>query len=325
MKIGVIGATGIVGKKLLYLLQDRSFPITKLVLAASDSSIGKTILFNNNYITLISVEQLFDEKPTIVFMMCNNNISKEWGPKFAEQNIYVIDNSSEFRMNPAIPLVIPEINGHCINSSTKLIANPNCSTAQLAIVLNPLHQAYDIKRVVISTYQSVSGSGDAGVKQLLQERQNDNSMNNSPYISYIDKNCIPLCDNICNNGYTKEEMKIQNETCKLLNSTFRITSTAIRVPVLYCHCESVNIEFNKDICLTNLIKILQNTRGIHISTFPTPKDVEEKEDIYVGRIRMDYSQPNSVNMWIVGDNLMKGAALNSIHIAEYIINYLIQL
>ena len=318
MHIGIIGATGIVGKRLLYLLEVRKFPITKLGLAASDNSIGKNMNFKDEIISLISVQELFDQKPNIVFMMCNNNISKQWGPKFAEQGTYVIDNSSAFRMNPNIPLVIPEINGDCINSSTKLIANPNCSTAQLVMVLHPLHKKYHIKRVVVSTYQSVSGSGEAGVNQLLQERQN-NITENSPYISSIDKNCIPMCDVLCDNGYTKEEIKIQEETCKILNTPISITATAVRVPVLYCHCESVNIEFDEEVHVANIIKDLQEACGITVCEFSMPIDVEGKDEIYVGRIRTDFSRPNSVNMWIVGDNLMKGAALNSIQIAETIL------
>jgi len=319
MNIGIIGATGIVGKKLIHLLEIREFPLTKLSLSASDNSIGKQIKFKDDNITLISVQELLSQKPYIVFMMCNNSISKQWAQQFVEQGIYVIDNSSAFRMSPNIPLVIPEINGSCINSSTKLIANPNCSTAQLVLVLHPLHKKYKIKRLVISTYQSVSGSGETGINQLLQERQNITTKN-SPYIGCIDKNCIPICDTICNNGYTKEEIKIQEETCKILNAYIPITATAIRVPVLYCHCESVNIEFDNDVCITNIIKDLQETPGIKVCDSPMPRDVEGKSDIYVGRIRTDFSRPNSINMWIVGDNLMKGSALNSINIAEAILN-----
>jgi aspartate-semialdehyde dehydrogenase len=320
MNIGIIGATGIVGKKLLYLLEVRKFPIIKLSVAASDSSIGKSMDFKNEQIFLISVEELFNKKLDIVFMMCSNNISEQWAPKFVEKGVYVIDNSSAFRMDPGIPLVIPEINGDCINSSTKLIANPNCSTAQLVMVLHPLHQKYHIKRVVVSTYQSVSGSGEAGVNQLLQERQKNGPMESGPYIGNIDKNCIPICDVLCNNGYTKEEIKIQEETCKILNTPIPITATAVRVPVLYCHCESVNIEFNKKVCAADIIKDLHECgTGIIVCDCPMPRDVEGKDEIYVGRIRDDFSRQNSVNMWIVGDNLMKGAALNSIQIAEHIL------
>jgi aspartate-semialdehyde dehydrogenase len=319
MNIGIIGATGIVGEVLIELLETRKFPLTKLSLSASDNSIGKKIKFKEDQITLISVQELFNQKPYIVFMMCNNSVSKQWSQKFVDQGTYVIDNSSTFRMSPNIPLIIPEINGDCINSSTKLIANPNCSTAQLVVVIHPLHKKYKIKRIVISTYQSVSGSGETGINQLLQERQNIKTTN-SPYIDCIDKNCIPICDTICDNGYTKEEIKIQQETCKILNTAIPITATAIRVPVLYCHCESVNIEFDNDICITDIIKCLQETPGIYICNTPTPKDVEGKSDIYVGRIRTDFSRPNSINIWIVGDNLMKGSALNSIQIAETILN-----
>lgn len=330
MNIGIVGITGLVGKKIIELLERRNFPVKNLIPVASEKSYGKYINFKNNNYKIQSIEDLFDKEVDIVFMACSSEISKKYCKKLTDNNIWVIDNSSAFRMEEDIPLIIPEINIEKITKQTKLIANPNCSTAQLAMILYPLHKEYCIKRVVVSTYQSVSGAGYDGINQLNNERlincSIDNIENNfnKVFKKNIDLNCIALCDDLdIESNYTKEEIKLENETPKIMDTDIKITATAVRVPVIGGHSESVNIEFEKEYDINKIKLLLQNSSGIVVKDICYPIDVKDKFDVYVGRIRRDYSRNNCINLWIVADNLMKGAALNAVQIAEYINNIFI--
>ena len=334
MKVAIVGITGLVGIRLSWLLEKRKFPITQIIPIASKKSAGKKIIFKNKEIAIITLEKFIEninyQDNIVVFFTSSKEISQQYIPKILNKNknIWIIDNSSEYRMDPSVPLIIPEINSNKICKKNKLISNPNCSTAQLVMVLYPLHKKYKIKRVVVSTYQSVSGAGHSGLTQLHNERLESMSrylnipfINNtkikSPFPYKIDQNCIPFCDILDNNtGYTREEIKLEKETVKILDENIKITSTAVRVPVVGGHSESVNIEFENEYKLQDLINILNTTIGICVKEGACPKDISMETDIWVSRIRRDFSQDKSVNLWIVADNLMKGAALNAIQIAE---------
>ena len=324
MKIAVVGATGLVGSKMLEVLNERKFPISELILVASEKSVGKFISFQNKSIIIQSMEQAIAAKPQIAIFSAGGNVSLEWAPKFAKAGITVIDNSSAWRMDKTKKLVVPEINANELTIEDKIIANPNCSTIQMVVVLNPLHKKYKIKRVVVSTYQSVTGTGAKAVDQLLNERKNGSSAQMA-YKYSIDLNVIPQIDLFLENGYTKEEMKMVNETKKIMgDSSIELTATAVRIPVMGGHSESVNIEFEKEFELNEVFQILNNTKGIVVQDdpknqlYPMPITSHNKDEVFVGRIRRDESQKNTLNLWIVADNLRKGAATNAIQIAEYL-------
>ena len=324
MKIAVVGATGLVGSKMLEVLNERKFPISELILVASEKSVGKFISFQNKSIIIQSMEQAIAAKPQIAIFSAGGNVSLEWAPKFAKAGITVIDNSSAWRMDTTKKLVVPEINANELTIEDKIIANPNCSTIQMVVVLNPLHKKYKIKRVVVSTYQSVTGTGAKAVDQLLNERKNGSSAQMA-YKYSIDLNVIPQIDLFLENGYTKEEMKMVNETKKIMgDSSIELTATAVRIPVIGGHSESVNIEFEKEFELNEVFQILNNTKGIVVQDdpknqlYPMPITSHNKDEVFVGRIRRDESQKNTLNLWIVADNLRKGAATNAIQIAEYL-------
>jgi aspartate-semialdehyde dehydrogenase len=324
MKIAVVGATGLVGTEMLKVLKERNFPLTELIPVASERSVGKKINFNGIEFTVHSMQQAIDAKPAIAIFSAGGDTSKEWAPKFAAAGITVIDNSSAWRMDPGKKLVVPEVNAHVLTKEDKIIANPNCSTIQMVVVLEPLHKKYTIKRVVVSTYQSVSGTGIKAVDQLMNERKGIKG--EMAYKYQIDLNAIPQIDVFLENGYTKEEMKMVNETRKILgDDSIMLTSTTVRIPVIGGHSEAVNIEFEKEYELDDIRTILSATKGIIIKDdpaqqlYPMPIDSQGKDEVFVGRIRRDESQPKTINMWIVADNLRKGAATNAIQIAEYLI------
>ena len=324
MKIAVVGATGLVGSKMLEVLNERKFPISELILVASEKSVGKFISFQNKSIIIQSMEQAIAAKPQLAIFSAGGNVSLEWAPKFAKAGITVIDNSSAWRMDTTKKLVVPEINANELTIEDKIIANPNCSTIQMVVVLNPLHKKYKIKRVVVSTYQSVTGTGAKAVDQLLNERKNGSSAQMA-YKYSIDLNVIPQIDLFLENGYTKEEMKMVNETKKIMgDSSIELTATAVRIPVMGGHSESVNIEFEKEFELNEVFQILNNTKGIVVQDdpknqlYPMPITSHNKDEVFVGRIRRDESLKNTLNLWIVADNLRKGAATNAIQIAEYL-------
>ncbi len=325
MRIAVVGATGLVGNVMLQILAERNFPITELIPVASEKSIGTIINFKGTDYKVVGLQQAIILKPQIAIFSAGGQTSKEWAPRFAKAGITVIDNSSAWRMDPTKKLVVPEINASELTKDDKIIANPNCSTIQLVMALAPLHKKYKIKRVVISTYQSVTGTGVKAVKQLENEYQNIKG--EMAYKYQIHRNAIPQCDIFEENGYTKEEMKLVNETLKIMgDSSINITATAVRIPVVGGHSESVNIQFENDFDENDIRSILSQTPGIKVQdnpdtfTYPMPMYAEGKDDVFVGRIRRDYSQPNTLNMWIVSDNLRKGAATNAIQIAEYLVN-----
>ncbi len=324
MKVAVVGATGLVGTKMLQVLAERKFPITELIPVASAKSIGKEIAFSGEKYKVVSMQDAIAAKPAVALFSAGGNTSLEWAPKFAEAGITVIDNSSAWRMDPSKKLVVPEINATILTSSDKIIANPNCSTIQMVVALNPLHKKYKIKRVVVSTYQSVTGTGVKAVTQLMNERNNIEG--ERAYKYPIDLNVIPQIDIFLENGYTKEEMKMVHETKKIMqDDSIRVTATTVRIPVLGGHSESVNVEFENDFDLPEVKSILQNSEGIVVvddianQQYPMPMDAHEKDDVFVGRLRRDESQANTLNMWVVSDNLRKGAATNAIQIAEYLL------
>ncbi len=320
MRISIVGVTGLVGNKLIKLIEKRQFPITDFIPVASEDSEGRIIkLKNNEYITTI-IENIIETDLDLIFFCSTNQVSEQWIPKIlkAQPNVKIIDNSSFYRLDKDVPLVVPEINSNLITSETRLIANPNCSTAQLVMVLYPLEQKYKIKRVVVSTYQSVSGSGYAGIKQMYCER-NRQEVEKPVFESQIDLNCISFCDILDNDtGYTKEELKLEKETKKIIRPEINLTATAVRVPVVCGHCETVNIEFEHDFELEEVKGCLKQMSGVEIKEQAYPLEVLNQSNVWVSRIRRDYSQNNSLNLWIVADNLMKGAALNAIQIAEHI-------
>lgn len=323
MKVAVVGATGMVGGVMLRVLQERKFPLTELIPVASEKSVGQKVSFDGKEYTVVNLQTAVDLKPDFAIFSAGGSTSLEWAPKFAEVGTVVIDNSSAWRMDPDKKLIVPEVNGHLLSSADKIIANPNCSTIQLVMVLSPLHKRYGIKRVVVSTYQSITGTGVKAVQQMENERAGISGEMAYPY--QIDKNCIPHCDLFEENGYTKEEMKLTKETKKILDSTINVTATAVRVPVVGGHSEAVNIEFKEDVDLNEIRKILADTSGVTVKdnvdtlTYPMPFYAQDKDDVFVGRIRLDESQPRTVNMWIVADNLRKGAATNAVQIAELLI------
>ena len=324
MKVAVIGATGLVGSVLLSIMEERNFPISKLILVASKKSVGKKIFFKSEEHVVVSIESAITLKPQITLFSAGSETSLMWAPKFASIGSVVIDNSSAWRMDTSKKLIVPEINANSLTKKDKIISSPNCSTIQLVMALNPLHTKYGIKRLVVSTYQSITGTGVKAIKQL--ENEINEIEGEMAYPHKIHKNAIPQCDDFLSNGYTKEEMKLVNETKKILNDySISITSTAVRIPVLGGHSESVNIEFKKKYELSELIELLSHTKGLKISDdikknhYPMPLSSVGLDDVFVGRIRRDESRTNSLNMWIVSDNLRKGAALNTVQIAEYLI------
>lgn len=325
MKIAVVGATGMVGHVMRQVLAEFNLPITELIPVASEKSVGKLVDFQGKKYSVVSMQTAIDLKPEIAIFSAGGNTSLEWAPKFAAVGTTVIDNSSAWRMDPTKKLVVPEINSDQLTKEDKIIANPNCSTIQLVLTLSPLHKKYGIKRVVVSTYQSITGTGVKAVQQLENERNGVKGDMAYPYP--IDMNCLPHCDDFTENGYTKEEMKLTNETKKILNDdSVAVTATAVRVPVQGGHSESVNIEFHNEFDLGDIRKILSQTSGIVVqdntdtNTYPMPKYAEGKNDTFVGRIRRDESQANTLNMWIVSDNLRKGAATNAVQIAQYLMD-----
>ena len=324
MKVAVVGATGMVGEVMLQVLAERNFPITELIPVASERSIGNEIEFKGNKYKVVGMQTAINMKPAIAIFSAGGETSKEWAPKFAEVGTTVIDNSSAWRMDPAKKLVVPEINASVLTKEDKIIANPNCSTIQMVMVLAPLHKAFDIKRVVVSTYQSITGTGVKAVRQL--ENEYEGVKGDMAYKYQIHRNAIPQCDVFEENDYTKEEMKLVRETQKILDDkTIAVTATAVRIPVVGGHSEAVNVEFEKDFEVSNVRQILHNTSGVTVQdnvdtfTFPMPLYAQGKDDVFVGRIRRDGSQPNTLNMWIVADNLRKGAATNAVQIAEYLV------
>ncbi|WP_223032395.1 aspartate-semialdehyde dehydrogenase [Hanstruepera marina] len=325
MKIAVIGATGMVGEVMLKVLEERDFPVSELILVASKRSVGKKIPFKEEELPVVGLETAVSLKPQIALFSAGGSTSLEWAPKFAEVGTTVIDNSSAWRMDLDKKLIVPEINANTLTKTDKIIANPNCSTIQMVMALAPLHKQYKINRIVVSTYQSISGTGIKAVNQLENELAGVAGEMAYPYP--IHKNALPHCDVFEDNGYTKEEMKLVRETQKILNDkTIAVTATAVRIPTAGGHSESVNIAFENDYAINDVRQILHNTPGVVVqdntdtNTYPMPIYANGKDDVFVGRIRRDESQPNSLNMWIVSDNLRKGAATNTIQIAEYLIN-----
>ena len=324
MKVAVVGATGMVGEIMLQVLAERNFPVTELIPVASEKSVGKEIEWKGNTYKVVGLQTAVDMKPEIALFSAGGETSLEWAPKFAAAGTTVIDNSSAWRMDATKKLVVPEINASILTKEDKIIANPNCSTIQMVMALAPLHAKYDIKRIVVSTYQSITGTGVKAVRQL--ENEYAGIQGDMAYKYPIHRNAIPQCDSFEANGYTKEEMKLVRETQKILNdNTIAVTATAIRIPVVGGHSEAVNIQFENDFDVNEVRQILQNTPGVTVQdnldtfTYPMPIYAQGKDDVFVGRIRRDESQPNTINMWIVADNLRKGAATNTIQIAEYLV------
>jgi aspartate-semialdehyde dehydrogenase len=328
MKLAVVGATGLVGTKLLEVLAERNFPVTELVPVASPRSVGKEVIFKGKGYEVVSMEDAIAAKPTIAIFSAGGTTSMDWAPKFAAAGIRVIDNSSAWRMDPTKKLVVPEVNASVLTKEDFIIANPNCSTIQMVVALQPLHEKYKIKRVVVSTYQSVSGTGQQAVDQLLKERKGEIVPADQMAYAYpIDLNVIPQIDVFLENGYTKEEMKMVNETCKIMqDDTIKLTATTVRIPVVGGHSESVNVEFHNEYDLKELTTLLSQAPGVVVQQddtaqfYPMPLWAHEKDDVFVGRLRRDETQPKTLNMWIVSDNLRKGAATNAVQIAEYLVS-----
>jgi len=323
MKVAVVGATGLVGTKMLQVLAERNFPVTELVPVASERSVGKEVEYKGKKFKVVSMTDAIAAKPAVAIFSAGGSTSLEWAPKFAAAGITVIDNSSAWRMDPNKPLVVPEINADILTKNDKIIANPNCSTIQMVVALNPLKK-YGIKRIVVSTYQSVTGTGVKAVTQLTNERQG--IAGERAYKYPIDLNVIPQIDVFLENGYTKEEMKMVNETKKIMrDDAIRVTSTTVRIPVVGGHSEAVNVEFEKDFELGEVKKLLETAPGVTVvddpanQQYPMPMDAHEKDDVFVGRLRRDETQPKTLNMWVVSDNLRKGAATNAVQIAEYLL------
>lgn len=323
MKVAVVGATGLVGTKMLQVLAERNFPVTELIPVASERSVGKEVTFKGKNYKIVSMTDAIAAKPAVAIFSAGGSTSLEWAPQFAAAGITVIDNSSAWRMDPTKPLVVPEINADILTANDKIIANPNCSTIQMVVALNPLHKKYGIKRIVVSTYQSVTGTGVKAVTQLLNERKGISG--EMAYKYPIDLNVIPQIDVFLDNGYTKEEMKMVKETCKIMrDDAIRVTATTVRIPVMGGHSEAVNVEFEKEYDLDEVKSLLQSSPGIEVvddtanQQYPMPMDAHEKDEVFVGRLRRDESQPNTLNMWVVSDNLRKGAATNAVQIAEYL-------
>jgi aspartate-semialdehyde dehydrogenase len=324
MKIAVVGATGLVGTKMLQVLAERNFPVTELIPVASEKSIGKEITFKGKQYKVVSVEDAIKMKPDVAIFSAGGSTSLQQAPLFAAAGTTVIDNSSAWRMDPTKKLIVPEVNAHVLTADDKIIANPNCSTIQMVVALKPLHDKYKIKRVVVSTYQSVTGTGVKAVDQLFNERNGIDGPKVYPYT--IDLNVIPQIDVFTENGYTKEEMKMILETKKIMgDDSIQVTATTVRIPVMGGHSESVNVEFANDFDLNELRELLAKSPGIVVVDdpanlkYPMPLDAHDKDEVFVGRLRRDETQPNTLNCWIVSDNLRKGAATNAVQIAEYLV------
>ncbi|MCW3073361.1 MAG: aspartate-semialdehyde dehydrogenase [Flaviaesturariibacter sp.] len=324
MKVAVVGATGLVGTKILQVLEERGFPVAELIPVASERSIGKDVTYKGQAYTIVGMTDAIAAKPAVALFSAGGGTSLEWAPKFAEAGITVIDNSSAWRMHPEHALIVPEVNAHVLTANDRIIANPNCSTIQMVVALQPLHQRYKIRRVVVSTYQSVTGTGKKAVDQLFNER--DGKEGEMAYKYRIDLNALPQIDVFMENGYTKEEMKMVNETKKLMgDDNIKVTATTVRIPVMGGHSESVNVEFENDFDLDELRQLLREAPGVVVQDdpsqqlYPMPLWAHEKDDVFVGRLRRDETQPNTLNMWIVSDNLRKGAATNAVQIAEYLL------
>lgn len=324
MKVAVVGATGLVGTKMLQVLAERDFPVTKLFPVASERSVGKKITFRGKKVKVIGMEEAIAKKPDVAIFSAGGSTSLAWAPKFAEVGTVVIDNSSAWRMDATKKLVVPEVNANVLTKHDKIIANPNCSTIQMVVALKPLHDAFKIKRVVVSTYQSVTGTGVKAVNQLMSERKGKPGERAYPH--QIDLNLLPHIDVFLDNGYTKEEMKMVLETRKIMgDDSIRVTATTVRVPVIGGHSESVNVEFERDFDLSEVRRLLENAPGVVVVDdvanfkYPMPIDAHDKDEVFVGRLRRDESQPNTLNMWVVSDNLRKGAATNAVQIAEYLL------
>lgn len=321
MKVAVVGATGMVGKVMLKILEERNFPISELLVVASSKSVGQTLSFKNNNLTIVSIEDAVSERPDLAIFSAGGSVSLEWAPRFTEVGTKVIDNSSAWRLTKA--LIVPEINGNTLTREDKIIANPNCSTIQLLMALKPLHDVYTIKRVVISTYQSITGTGVKAVRQLENESKGIKGEMSYPYP--IHENALPHCDIFEDNGYTKEEMKLVRETKKIMrDDSIEVSATAVRVPVKGGHSESVNVEFYTDFELSKVRQLLHDFPGVSVqdnpdvNTYPMPIYAAGKDEVFVGRIRRDFSQEKTLNMWVVSDNLRKGAATNAVQIAEHL-------
>ena len=323
MKVAVVGATGLVGTKMLQVLAERNFPVTELIPVASERSVGKEVEYKGRKFKVVGMKDAIAAKPAVAIFSAGGGTSLEWAPKFAEAGITVIDNSSAWRMDPSKPLIVPEINADVLTKDDKIIANPNCSTIQMVVALNPLHKKYNIKRIVVSTYQSVTGTGVKAVSQLMNER--NGVVGERAYKYPIDLNVIPQIDVFLENGYTKEEMKMVKETNKIIgDDTIRVTATTVRLPVMGGHSESVNIEFENEFEIEEVKQLLCKAPGVVLvddpanQKYPMPMDAHEKDEVFVGRLRRDETQPKTLNMWIVSDNLRKGAATNAVQIAEYL-------
>ncbi|HVG13007.1 MAG TPA: aspartate-semialdehyde dehydrogenase [Flavisolibacter sp.] len=323
MKIAVVGATGLVGTKMLQVLAERNFPVTEIIPVASERSVGKEVEFKGNRYKVVSMQDAIRLKPELALFSAGGSTSLEWAPKFAEAGITVIDNSSAWRMDANTPLVVPEVNAEVLEGHHKIIANPNCSTIQMVVALQPLHAKYIIKRVVVSTYQSVTGTGKKAVDQLFNEREGREG--EMAYKYKIDLNAIPQIDVFLDNGYTKEEMKMVKETAKIMrDESIRVTATTVRIPVMGGHSESVNVEFENEFDLVELTQLLREAPGVIVEddlsqqVYPMPLNAHERDEVFVGRLRRDETQAKTLNMWIVSDNLRKGAATNAVQIAEYL-------
>ena len=323
MKVAVVGATGLVGSEMIKVLEERNFPVTEFIPVASEKSIGKEVKYKGKSYKVIGMEAAIAAKPQIAIFSAGGSTSLEWAPKFAAVGTTVIDNSSAWRMDPSKKLVVPEVNANVLTKEDKIIANPNCSTIQMVVALNPLHKRYKVERVVVSTYQSVTGTGTKAVTQLENERAGIEGPMAYPY--KIDKNCLPHIDVFMDNGYTKEEMKMVQETKKIMgDDNIRVTATTVRIPVMGGHSESVNVEFASDFNLEDVRNLLKSSPGIELqddpskNIYPMPLTAHGKDEVFVGRLRRDETQPNTLNMWVVSDNLRKGAATNAVQIAEYL-------
>lgn len=324
MKVAVVGATGLVGTKMIQILEERNFPLTEFIPVASERSAGKEVSYKGKSYKVVTMQQAVDMRPDIALFSAGGSTSLEWAPKFAAVGTTVIDNSSAWRMDPTKKLVVPEINASTLTKEDKIIANPNCSTIQLVVAINDLHKKYKIKRIVVSTYQSVTGTGKKAVDQMMNER--NGVAGEMAYPHRIDMNALPHIDVFTENGYTKEEMKMVNETKKIMgDDNIKLTATTVRIPVMGGHSESANIEFENEFELKDVVSILRNTTGVIVKDndavfdYPMPKDAHDKDEVFVGRIRRDETQPKTLNLWIVADNLRKGAATNAVQIAEYLV------
>jgi aspartate-semialdehyde dehydrogenase len=323
MKIAVVGATGLVGTKMIQVLEERNFNISEFIPVASERSVGKEVSYKGKKYKVVGMQTAIDMKPSIALFSAGGGTSLEWAPKFAAAGITVIDNSSAWRMDETKKLIVPEINAEQLTATDKIIANPNCSTIQMVVALNPLHKKYNIQRVVVSTYQSVTGTGVKAVEQLMNERQGVKGA--MAYAYPIDLNVIPQIDVFTDNGYTKEEMKMVNETKKIMDKNIRVTATTVRIPVMGGHSESVNVQFENEFDLNEVRALLKAAPGVILVDdvsnlkYPMPMDAHDKDEVFVGRLRRDETQPKTLNMWIVSDNLRKGAATNAVQIAEYLI------